>query len=96
MGTAKAGEQAAGRLPSSGLYLGLHQPAGDGRLPIIAWPELQGHGAGADVGNAQVGGGPREFWKRKAGQGRRSGEKKVFPHQTELSRLGGGCVSHIF
>lgn len=72
-----AREQAAwaAGLPGSRCYLGLHQPARDGCFPIVAWPELQGHGAGADVGNAQVGGGPWEFWK--TAWERRSADEKV-------------------
>lgn len=75
------------RFPHGRFYLGLYQPAGDGGFAIIAWPELQGHGAGADVGNAQVGGRPWEFWK--TGKARRSGEEKVLPHGTG-GRGGGG------
>lgn len=77
-------------MPAAGsrAYLGLHQPAGDGGLPIIARPELQGHGAGADVGNAQVGGRPWEFWK--TGWERRCTEK-VLPRG--LGLWVGGSVS---
>lgn len=82
MGTPKAGSglPRAPGLPSARPYLGLHQPAGDRGLPVVAWPELQGHGAGANVGNAQVGGGPREFWTRKTGRERRWPEKDFLLH----------------
>ena len=61
-------EGQAARSPLRRLYLGLHQPAGDGGLPVVAWLELQGHGTRANVGNAQVGGGSGEFWKKETGQ----------------------------
>lgn len=72
LGTPTAGSRLPGsRAACDRPYLGLHQPAGDGGLPIVARPELQGHGAGADVGDAQVRGGPWEFCRRKTGQGER-------------------------
>lgn len=37
-------------------YLGLHLPAGDGGLAIVAWLEEQRDGAWPDVGDGQVGG----------------------------------------
>lgn len=94
LGTPTAGSRLPGsRAACDRPYLGLHQPAGDGGLPIVAWPELQGHGAGADVGDAQVRGGPWEFCRRKTGQGERWPEKDVLPHGTDLSGRRGRCAA---
>ena len=85
-------EGQAARSPLRRLYLGLHQPAGDGGLPIVAWLELQGHGARADVGNAQVSGGSGEFCTKETGQEgklRRSFRIEQGSPGTE------GAVSHI-
>lgn len=83
----------APEFPSDRPYLGLHQPAGDGGFPIVAWPELQGHGAGANIGNAQIGGGPWQFWKRKTGWERWWPEKDILLHGTGLSGHRGCCVT---
>lgn len=42
-------------------YLGLHQPAGDGGLAVVAWLEEQRDGARPNIGDGQVGGGAREL-----------------------------------
>ena len=86
-------EGRAARSPLRRLYLGLHQPAGDGGLPVIAWLELQGHGARTDVGNAQVGGGSGEFWKKEIGQEGRLRRRSFHIEQGSLGTE--GAVSHI-
>lgn len=63
-------------------YLCFHLPAGDGCLPIIARPELQGHRARADVGDAQVGGRAGELC-----EGARRGIKAI--------GLGAGCRDQV-
>ena len=85
-------EGQAARSPLRRLYLGLHQPAGDGGLPVVAWLELQGHGARADVGNAQVGGGSGEFWKKETGQEGRLRRRSFHVEQGSLGTE--GAMSH--
>ena len=81
-------EGQAAHSPLRRLYLGLHQPAGDGGLPVVAWLELQGHGARADVGNAQVGGGSGEFWKKEIGQEGRLRRRSFHIEQGSLGTEG--------
>lgn len=50
--------------PPGDTYLSLHDPSGDGRLPVVARPELEGGRARADVGNDQVGWRARKFWRQ--------------------------------
>lgn len=51
--------------PPGDAYLSLHDPSGDGRLPVVARPELEGGRARADVGNDQVGRRAGQFWRQK-------------------------------
>lgn len=54
--------------PQATPYLCLHLPAGDGGFAIVAWPKLEGDGAGSDVGDAQVGGGTGELCGDRTGR----------------------------
>lgn len=50
------------RRPAS--CLGLDHPTGNGGLAVVTGFELQGDGAGPDVGDGQVGWRTGQFWRR--------------------------------
>lgn len=51
-----------GTAPADEAYLGFHLPAGNGRLAVVARLELQADGAGAHVGDGQVGRRAGQLW----------------------------------
>lgn len=65
-----------GTAPADEAYLGFHLPAGNGRLAVVARLELQADGAGAHVGDGQVGRRAGQLWGWHQSDIFRAGRKK--------------------